>query len=145
MFGWYSFLPIVIKLSSATSVNLGTLTADLYSLFFGIFLFHYKVSYHSWDTQLLTCIGGFKVSTLNFILLALITHSSLFFRTIFPSLSLVFSKPAHSIQGCRQCDVVDFGWPISIIWLEDPTTTSFYSVFFCMELSSIHSANVCTI
>ncbi|XP_055493010.1 solute carrier family 35 member F2-like [Leucoraja erinacea] len=44
MFGWYSFLPIVIKLSSATSVNLGTLTADLYSLFFGIFLFHYKFS-----------------------------------------------------------------------------------------------------
>ncbi|XP_032879322.1 solute carrier family 35 member F2 [Amblyraja radiata] len=44
MFGWYSFLPIVIKLSNATSVNLGTLTADLYSLFFGIFLFHYKFS-----------------------------------------------------------------------------------------------------
>ncbi|XP_078258609.1 solute carrier family 35 member F2-like isoform X2 [Rhinoraja longicauda] len=44
MFGWYSFLPIVIKLSNATSVNLGILTADLYSLFFGVFLFHYKFS-----------------------------------------------------------------------------------------------------
>ncbi|XP_072899751.1 solute carrier family 35 member F2-like isoform X3 [Hemitrygon akajei] len=42
MFGWYSFLPIVMKLSNATSVNLAILTADLYSLFFGIFLFHYK-------------------------------------------------------------------------------------------------------
>ncbi|XP_067842233.1 solute carrier family 35 member F2-like isoform X1 [Heptranchias perlo] len=44
MFGWYSFLPVVIKLSNATSVNLAILTADLYSLFFGIFLFHYKFS-----------------------------------------------------------------------------------------------------
>ncbi|XP_072899749.1 solute carrier family 35 member F2-like isoform X1 [Hemitrygon akajei] len=44
MFGWYSFLPIVMKLSNATSVNLAILTADLYSLFFGIFLFHYKFS-----------------------------------------------------------------------------------------------------
>ncbi|XP_069747358.1 solute carrier family 35 member F2-like [Narcine bancroftii] len=44
MFGWYSFLPIVIKLSNATSVNLAILTADLYSFFFGIFLFHYKFS-----------------------------------------------------------------------------------------------------
>ncbi|XP_038674294.1 solute carrier family 35 member F2-like [Scyliorhinus canicula] len=44
MFGWYSFLPVVIKLSNATSVNLAVLTADLYSLFFGIFLFHYKFS-----------------------------------------------------------------------------------------------------
>ncbi|XP_048388005.1 solute carrier family 35 member F2-like isoform X1 [Stegostoma tigrinum] len=44
MFGWYSFLPLVIKISSATSVNLAILTADLYSIFFGIFLFHYKFS-----------------------------------------------------------------------------------------------------
>ncbi|XP_067888959.1 solute carrier family 35 member F2-like [Heterodontus francisci] len=44
MFGWYSFLPVVIKLSNATSVNLAILTADLYSLFFGTFLFHYKFS-----------------------------------------------------------------------------------------------------
>ncbi|XP_078400991.1 solute carrier family 35 member F2-like isoform X1 [Cetorhinus maximus] len=44
MFGWYSFLPVVIKLSNATSVNLAILTADLYSLFFGIFLFHFKFS-----------------------------------------------------------------------------------------------------
>ncbi|XP_078077572.1 solute carrier family 35 member F2-like [Mustelus asterias] len=44
MFGWYSFLPVVIKLSNATSVNLAILTADFYSLFLGIFLFHYKFS-----------------------------------------------------------------------------------------------------
>uniref|UniRef100_A0A8D0LA35 Solute carrier family 35 member F2 n=1 Tax=Sphenodon punctatus TaxID=8508 RepID=A0A8D0LA35_SPHPU len=43
MFGLYSFMPIVIKVTSATSVNLGILTADLYSLFFGLFLFGYKV------------------------------------------------------------------------------------------------------
>uniref|UniRef100_A0A670HLL9 Solute carrier family 35 member F2 n=1 Tax=Podarcis muralis TaxID=64176 RepID=A0A670HLL9_PODMU len=44
MFGLYSFMPVVIKVTSATSVNLGILTADLYSLFFGLFLFDYKVS-----------------------------------------------------------------------------------------------------
>ncbi|XP_025048943.1 solute carrier family 35 member F2 isoform X4 [Alligator sinensis] len=42
MFGLYSFMPVVIKVTSATSVNLGILTADLYSLFFGLFLFCYK-------------------------------------------------------------------------------------------------------
>lgn len=44
MFGLYSFMPIVIKKTSATSVNLSLLTADLYSLFCGLFLFNYKVS-----------------------------------------------------------------------------------------------------
>ncbi|XP_049745329.1 solute carrier family 35 member F2 isoform X4 [Elephas maximus indicus] len=42
MFCLYSFMPLVIKATSATSVNLGILTADLYSLFFGLFLFGYK-------------------------------------------------------------------------------------------------------
>ncbi|XP_005516291.1 PREDICTED: solute carrier family 35 member F2 [Pseudopodoces humilis] len=44
MFGLYSFMPVVIKVTSATSVNLGILTSDLYSLFFGLFLFLYKFS-----------------------------------------------------------------------------------------------------
>lgn len=44
MFGLYSFMPVVIKVTSATSVNLGILTADLYSLFFGLFLFFYNFS-----------------------------------------------------------------------------------------------------
>ncbi|NXX77651.1 S35F2 protein, partial [Urocolius indicus] len=44
MFALYSFMPVVIKVTSATSVNLGILTADLYSLFFGLFLFLYKFS-----------------------------------------------------------------------------------------------------
>ncbi|XP_065534724.1 solute carrier family 35 member F2 [Lathamus discolor] len=44
MFGLYSFMPVVIKVTSATSVNLGILTADLYSLFFGLFLFCYNFS-----------------------------------------------------------------------------------------------------
>lgn len=47
MFGLYSFMPVVIKKTSATSVNLSLLTADLYSLFCGLFLFHYKVSWVS--------------------------------------------------------------------------------------------------
>lgn len=37
-------MPLVIKVTSATSVNLGILTADLYSLFFGLFLFGYTFS-----------------------------------------------------------------------------------------------------
>ncbi|KAM4701575.1 solute carrier family 35 member F2 [Discoglossus pictus] len=44
MFGLYSLMPVVIRVTSATSVNLGILTADLYSLFFGLFLFGYKFS-----------------------------------------------------------------------------------------------------
>ncbi|XP_063351712.1 solute carrier family 35 member F1 [Pelmatolapia mariae] len=44
MFGLYSFMPVVMKRTSATSVNLSLLTADLYSLFCGLFLFHYKFS-----------------------------------------------------------------------------------------------------
>ncbi|NXP64856.1 S35F2 protein, partial [Chloropsis cyanopogon] len=44
MFGLYSFMPVVIKVTSATSVNLAILTSDLYSLFFGLFLFRYKFS-----------------------------------------------------------------------------------------------------
>ncbi|TRY58204.1 hypothetical protein DNTS_017415 [Danionella cerebrum] len=44
MFGLYSFMPVVIKRTSATAVNLSLLTADLYSLFCGLFLFHYKFS-----------------------------------------------------------------------------------------------------
>ncbi|XP_072314657.1 solute carrier family 35 member F2-like isoform X2 [Eucyclogobius newberryi] len=40
----YSCMSIVIKLSSATSVNLSLLTADLFSLFFGFVLFHYTFS-----------------------------------------------------------------------------------------------------
>lgn len=40
----YSFMPVVVKLTSAAAVNLSLLTADLFSLFCGIFLFHYKVS-----------------------------------------------------------------------------------------------------
>ncbi|XP_060677168.1 solute carrier family 35 member F1 isoform X2 [Hemiscyllium ocellatum] len=42
MFGLYSFMPVVMKRSSATAVNLSLLTADIYSLFCGLFLFQYK-------------------------------------------------------------------------------------------------------
>ncbi|XP_017206555.2 solute carrier family 35 member F2 isoform X1 [Danio rerio] len=44
MYGFYSFMPVVIKRSSATAVNLSLLTGDLFSLFFGLFLFHYNFS-----------------------------------------------------------------------------------------------------
>nr|XP_015197207.1 PREDICTED: solute carrier family 35 member F2 isoform X1 [Lepisosteus oculatus] len=44
MFGLYSFMSIIIKMTSATAVNLSLLTADLFSLFLGIFLFHCQFS-----------------------------------------------------------------------------------------------------
>ncbi|NXT12420.1 S35F2 protein, partial [Prunella fulvescens] len=44
MFGLYSFMPVVIKITSATSVNLAILTSDLYSFFLGLYLFFYKFS-----------------------------------------------------------------------------------------------------
>ncbi|XP_056298018.1 solute carrier family 35 member F2-like [Pseudoliparis swirei] len=42
MYSLYSCMPIVVKLSSATAVNLSLLTADLFSLFCGIVLFQYN-------------------------------------------------------------------------------------------------------
>ncbi|XP_030236605.1 solute carrier family 35 member F2 [Gadus morhua] len=44
MYALYSCMPVVVKLTSATSVNLSLLTADLFSLFCGLFLFHYSFS-----------------------------------------------------------------------------------------------------
>ncbi|CAB1419776.1 unnamed protein product [Pleuronectes platessa] len=44
MYTLYSCMPLVMKLSSATSINLSLLTTDLFSLFSGIFLFQYNFS-----------------------------------------------------------------------------------------------------
>uniref|UniRef100_A0A3B4FVS0 Solute carrier family 35 member F2 n=1 Tax=Pundamilia nyererei TaxID=303518 RepID=A0A3B4FVS0_9CICH len=44
MYALYSFMPVVVKMTSATAVNLSLLTADLFSLFCGLFLFMYKFS-----------------------------------------------------------------------------------------------------
>ena len=43
MFILYSLMPIALRLSGATAVNLSILTADLYSLLLGLFIFHYVV------------------------------------------------------------------------------------------------------
>ena len=42
-FLFYTIMPQVMKFSSALVVNLSLLTADFYTLLFGIFVFHYKV------------------------------------------------------------------------------------------------------
>ncbi|KAL2096124.1 hypothetical protein ACEWY4_008272 [Coilia grayii] len=44
MYILYSFMPIVVRMTSATAVNLSLLTADLFSLFCGLFLFKYTFS-----------------------------------------------------------------------------------------------------
>ncbi|XP_059382289.1 solute carrier family 35 member F2-like isoform X2 [Carassius carassius] len=60
MYGLYSFMPVVVNLTSATAVNLSLLTADLFSLFCGMFLFHYNFS--------ALYIVSFVVITLGFIM-----------------------------------------------------------------------------
>uniref|UniRef100_F6PYT8 Uncharacterized protein n=3 Tax=Ciona intestinalis TaxID=7719 RepID=F6PYT8_CIOIN len=44
MFIFYSLMPYVMKISSATAVNISLLTSDLFSLFVGIFVFMYEPS-----------------------------------------------------------------------------------------------------
>ncbi|KAB5550355.1 hypothetical protein PHYPO_G00052830 [Pangasianodon hypophthalmus] len=44
MYTLYSCMPVVINMTSATAVNLSLLTADLFSLFCGLFLFQYTFS-----------------------------------------------------------------------------------------------------
>ncbi len=45
LFLLYSLVPLLLKQSSATVMNLSLLTSDVYSLLFGLFLFHLKFSW----------------------------------------------------------------------------------------------------
>ncbi|XP_013859447.1 solute carrier family 35 member F2 [Austrofundulus limnaeus] len=67
MFALYSFMPVVVRMTSATAVNLSLLTADLFSLFCGLFLFHYKFS--------LLYIISFVVITVGFIMFNVVPTS----------------------------------------------------------------------
>nr|XP_046267580.1 solute carrier family 35 member F2-like isoform X2 [Scatophagus argus] len=70
MYALYSFMPVVVKMTSATAVNLSLLTADLFSLFSGIFLFRYTFS--------TLYIISFVVITLGFVMFnAVPTYSAL--------------------------------------------------------------------
>ncbi|XP_042355312.1 solute carrier family 35 member F2-like [Plectropomus leopardus] len=70
MYALYSFMPVVVKVTSATAVNLSLLTADLFSLFCGIFLFHYTFS--------TLYIMSFVVITVGFVMFnAVPTYSAL--------------------------------------------------------------------
>eukprot|EP00054_Salpingoeca_dolichothecata_P010133 m.57013 g.57013 ORF g.57013 m.57013 type:complete len:154 (+) comp18830_c1_seq1:203-664(+) len=44
LFLLYSLVPLLLQISGATMLNLSLLTSDVYSLLFGLFLFHYKFS-----------------------------------------------------------------------------------------------------
>lgn len=61
MFALYSFMPVVMEMTSATAVNLALLTADLFSLFCGLFLFHYRVSDSSAVVVSLTPSGLIRI------------------------------------------------------------------------------------
>ncbi|XP_034539894.1 solute carrier family 35 member F2-like isoform X2 [Notolabrus celidotus] len=70
MYALYSLMPVVVKMTSATAVNLSLLTADLFSLFCGIFLFQ--------NTFSTLYIISFVVITVGFIMFnALPTYSAL--------------------------------------------------------------------
>ncbi|XP_017292199.1 solute carrier family 35 member F2 [Kryptolebias marmoratus] len=70
MFALYSFMPVVVRMTSATAVNLSLLTADLFSLFCGLFLFQYKFS--------VLYIVSFVVITVGFIMFNTVpTYSAL--------------------------------------------------------------------
>lgn len=70
MYALYSLMPIVVRMTSATAVNLSLLTADLFSLFCGLFLFHYKFS--------VLYMVSFVVITVGFVLFnAVPTYSAL--------------------------------------------------------------------
>uniref|UniRef100_A0A3B1K6A1 Solute carrier family 35 member F2 n=1 Tax=Astyanax mexicanus TaxID=7994 RepID=A0A3B1K6A1_ASTMX len=58
MYALYSCMPLVVKLTSATAVNLSLLTADLFSLFCGLFLFQYSFS-GLYILSLVTIMVGF--------------------------------------------------------------------------------------
>ena len=51
MFLFYSVMPHVMKFSSAVVVKLSLLTADIYTLFFGLDLFHFMVNYSCTHTH----------------------------------------------------------------------------------------------
>jgi len=61
MYALYSFMPVVVKMTSATAVNLSLLTADLFSLFCGLFLFHYSVSVDQRSSRCCNVAVGVKV------------------------------------------------------------------------------------
>ncbi|XP_058489219.1 solute carrier family 35 member F2-like [Solea solea] len=91
MYTLYSCMPIVVRLSSATSVNLSLLTADLFSLFCGIFLFHYHFS-------------GLYLVSLVVILIGFITYNVVPTPTA-PTDPSSSSSSSSSICEEGQCDV----------------------------------------
>lgn len=70
LFTFYSTMTIVIQLTSATAVNLSILSADFYTLLFGLFLFSYKVNISSLYVNYTVFIDTqdlfFKIQTLMF-------------------------------------------------------------------------------
>ncbi|KAG7459176.1 solute carrier family 35 member F2-like [Solea senegalensis] len=92
MYTLYSCMPIVVRLSSATSVNLSLLTADLFSLFCGIFLFRYHFS-------------GLYLVSLVVILIGFITYNVVPTPTAPTDPSSSSSSSSSSICEEGQCDV----------------------------------------
>lgn len=43
LFMMYLLMPVVMRMSSATAVNLSILSADFYALLIGVYVFQYKV------------------------------------------------------------------------------------------------------
>lgn len=57
LFTLYSLVPVLLVLSSATFMNLSFLTSDVYTLFFGLFLFGYTLSWVYFVSFALVVVG----------------------------------------------------------------------------------------
>ncbi|KAK2846570.1 hypothetical protein Q5P01_009569 [Channa striata] len=93
MFALYSCMPIVIRLSSATSVNLSLLTADLFSLFCGIFLFQYNFS-------------GLYLVSLVVVLVGFVAFNAVPTPTLQTQQAPTFSPSSSCEEGCYDNPVV---------------------------------------
>lgn len=58
-FLFYSIVPVVLLIASAVVFNLSLLTADIYTLILGLFLFHYKFSFFYVLSFILIILGVF--------------------------------------------------------------------------------------
>lgn len=91
LFTLYSLVPILMRLSSATIFNLSLLTTDFYSLLFGLFLFHYKVSREKEKggcllrTRVLVSNHAFQFSALYFLAFALVVIGVLIYHQAPPA------------------------------------------------------------
>ena len=64
-FAFYSCLPYLLKMTSATALNLNLLATDYYTIVAGIVFFNYKVSYFEFSHSSEQCSKNLKICAKN--------------------------------------------------------------------------------